>query len=286
VLWAEPNDEARSAAVDLLDRCGVAACAVADLREAWARVAPGPSAEAFEVVVYAEPVSPGVDLPFAQRVLELDPGNRPKLIKLVSQKELASLDAGARALVDGWIPKPITRSALEAALLETVLEIAGDGQAASGGERPAPKSDVRVLLVEDNPDNCAIASEMLRLLGCTVIIAADGLEAVEQFVRAPFDVVLMDCQIPGIDGFEVTRRIRGIEHVRAAVDIGRPAQRATIIALTANAMSGDRERCLATGMDDYLSKPYSRSELHAVLQRWIGERMAMPIAETAAASIF
>jgi CheY-like chemotaxis protein/HPt (histidine-containing phosphotransfer) domain-containing protein len=105
----------------------------------------------------------------------------------------------------------------------------------------------------------------LQRLGHHADIAANGLEAVEAVRRLPYDLVLMDCQMPDMDGFEATREIRALD---------RDGRRLTIVAMTANAMQGDRERCLAAGMDDYLSKPVSVEKLASVLQRWLPEERA------------
>jgi two-component system, sensor histidine kinase len=117
-----------------------------------------------------------------------------------------------------------------------------------------------VLLVEDNVVNQAVAVGMLDALGCEVTVASDGRDAIEKLATRPFDAVLMDCQMPVMDGFAATRAIRS----RANADAQLP-----IIALTANAVDGDRERCLAAGMDEYLSKPFRLEQLSEVLSRFL-----------------
>ncbi|HDS1681758.1 TPA: response regulator [Pseudomonas putida] len=134
---------------------------------------------------------------------------------------------------------------------------------ASGGIAPLEVGK-RILLVEDNPVNQSVIEAMLRSLGMDVSVAHDGLQAVEQVRQQPFAAVLMDCRLPQVDGYEATRRIRLL-----------PAcGQLPIIALTANALQGDRERCMAAGMNDYLSKPFRRTELQRVLQRWLPGRTA------------
>jgi CheY-like chemotaxis protein len=117
-----------------------------------------------------------------------------------------------------------------------------------------------VLLAEDTTVNQQVAIAMLTRIGCEVTLAHNGDEAIALIAGEHFDVVLMDCQMPEMDGFEATRRIRAREG---------SGPRLPIVALTANALQGDRERCLAAGMDDYLSKPFTRAALHAVLMRWL-----------------
>lgn len=116
-----------------------------------------------------------------------------------------------------------------------------------------------VLLVEDNPVNQAVIQAMLRSLGLEVVVAADGAQAISLVARQRFAAVLMDCRLPVVDGYEATRRLRQLPQGR---DL-------PIIALTANALQGDRERCIEAGMNDYLAKPFKRNELQEILQRWL-----------------
>jgi PAS domain S-box-containing protein len=118
----------------------------------------------------------------------------------------------------------------------------------------------RVLLAEDNPVNQEVAVAMLEQLGCSVVRAANGRAAVTHALAERFDLVLMDCQMPEMDGFDATRMLRASGGLGAQVPI---------VALTANALAGDRDRCLDAGMDDYLSKPFSFEQLGAALRRWV-----------------
>ncbi|MGE8066299.1 ATP-binding protein [Pseudomonas sp. NPDC089569] len=117
----------------------------------------------------------------------------------------------------------------------------------------------KVLLVEDNPVNQTVIEAMLRSLGFTVSLAADGAQAVRSAESLIFEAVLMDCRLPIIDGYEATRQIRQLP---GCTDL-------PIIALTANALQGDREACLSAGMNDYLAKPFKRTDLQQILQRWV-----------------
>mgnify|MGYP000750587420 CR=1 FL=1 len=130
---------------------------------------------------------------------------------------------------------------------------------------PALDGPRRVLVVEDHPVNQILARTALQRLGCEVDIASGGKEGVAAATSVTYDLVLMDCQMPDVDGYEATRQIRLWESNQ-----GTSLQRARmpIVALTAHAMPGDREKCKASGMDDYLSKPFSGQDLLEVLQRW------------------
>ena len=128
------------------------------------------------------------------------------------------------------------------------------------GESPRRRS--RVLLVQDNPVNQKVALAMLSKLGLRVDAVANGLEAIDALKTIAYDVVLMDCQMPELDGYEATRRIRAAES-----PVRNPC--IPIIALTANAMQEDRDRCLEAGMDDYLPKPVDPQALSDILAKWL-----------------
>jgi len=135
-----------------------------------------------------------------------------------------------------------------------------------------------ILLAEDNPVNQDMMLEMLRIIGLTCELANDGRDAVSKLERGRFDAVLMDCQMPVLDGFGATDQIRQREHDKSI-------PRIPIIALTANAMQGDRERCLNAGMDDYLSKPATMNQLRDTLAKWIVTTVAeIPAFDTAASN--
>jgi len=119
-----------------------------------------------------------------------------------------------------------------------------------------------VLLVEDNPVNLTMASEMLDMISCRVDTAQDGLEAIRKAAGRTYNLILMDCQMPNMDGYEATRQIR-------LAEVGSVRKRTPIVALTGHAMVGERERCLDAGMDDFLAKPYTFAELESTVRKWI-----------------
>jgi signal transduction histidine kinase/CheY-like chemotaxis protein len=144
---------------------------------------------------------------------------------------------------------------------------AGDAGAAPG----AAGRSRRALLVEDNRVNQEVGKAMLRALGFDADISPDGRAGVEAAFIRPYDIVLMDCQMPEMDGYQATAAIREREMEIAAQlrGSGSAPRRMPIIALTANAMKGDRERCLEAGMDDYLAKPFRKEQLEQMLARWV-----------------
>jgi CheY-like chemotaxis protein len=157
-----------------------------------------------------------------------------------------------------YLTKPVRRKELRAALTRTLTS---HGELLRLEERlPKTSIDVvsetaplRILLVEDNPVNQRLATRMLEKEGHGVVVAGNGKEAIAAWLKQPFDLILMDIQMPEMDGLQATRAIR-----RAEAGLN---QHIPIVAVTAHAMSGDRERCLAAGMDDYISKPIRKSDL-------------------------
>ena len=155
---------------------------------------------------------------------------------------------------------PVTRNAAQvdepARMARTSSASSSAGAAATVLQAETPL----VLVVEDNPVNQKVVCHMLRKMGFGVELAEDGQQGVDRLRNGSFDLVLMDCQMPVMDGYEATRTIRSLNDGRARVPV---------VALTANAMEGDREKCLAAGMDDYLSKPAKAEHLRTMLQKWI-----------------
>jgi CheY-like chemotaxis protein len=144
-------------------------------------------------------------------------------------------------------------------------------QTVEQGARPAPVPAAfppeqggvpvdRILIAEDNAINQKVIERMVQKLGYPVDLVANGREAIDALGGSSYSLVFMDCQMPEMDGFEACREIRKLDG----------GARIPIIAITANAMKGDRERCLAAGMDDYVSKPFKQEDLRVVIERWLG----------------
>ncbi|HEU5080809.1 MAG TPA: response regulator [Opitutaceae bacterium] len=205
----------------------------------------------------------GAGLELARR-LRAEPAwrNRPVILLSTQAERLAARSLAAEG-VNACLYRPMRMRQL-AATLERLL--------APAGAVPAPKAaalqtvsgaPLRVLLVEDNPVNQRVGSLMLKKHGCEITVAGDGREALRRLAERSFELILMDCQMPQMDGFETTKRIREAESIGPWIDRGRQL----IVAMTANAMEGDRERCLESGMDDYLPKPMRPEQLEAVLRK-------------------
>ena len=195
-------------------------------------------------------------------------------------KELVQMMGGAIAVTSA--PGQGSTFRLTLALARGAERTASDAARSCGTLAAVPvmaPRAARLLLVEDNPVNRELAVAMLASMDLQCAIATNGREALQAVAANRFDAVLMDLQMPEMDGFESTAAIRGLERAAAATGSGAP-RRLPIVALTANALSGDRERCLAAGMDDFLAKPYSREQLAAVLHRVLVP--ATPVAPAAA----
>ena len=221
------------------------------------------SGRPFDLVIldYQMPGMNGMDVVRATR---LTPRLRDLPVVLLSSMSPAEEDTDWRAQrVDACLTKPVRRKYLYTAL-SRVLADAPSGTATLralqvGATAPATRMGLHVLLVEDNPVNQLVACGMLEQLGCTVTVAGDGLEGVKAFERGQFNVVLMDCHMPKLDGYGATAQIRAHES-----KAGR--RRTPVIALTANALEGDRAKCLAVGMDEHLAKPITLERLRRALQ--------------------
>jgi len=211
----------------------------------------------------------GIDV--AKALLDRWGDRAPPVIMLSSYGEARSVREALEGLhIASYLTKPVKRSSLYDAIAGALIGPAPETAAAHGpGEDRAesrttphgPDGGPRVLLAEDNAVNRTVALKMLQKLGCRVDSVADGEEALRAAEKNAYDLVLMDCQMPRMDGYQATRALRRSEEGR---------KRTPVIALTAHAMRGDREECLRAGMDDYLAKPISTQDLAAVLERWAG----------------
>ncbi|MBI5833361.1 MAG: response regulator [Armatimonadetes bacterium] len=191
-----------------------------------------------------------------------------KLIMLTSHGRREDAERMLELGFSAYLAKPVRMSQLQHALATTLAPATPSPSpatsatsAATPEETPASAAARRVLVAEDNAVNQKVITRLLEKMGCQVTIAADGVEAVAAAASGDWDVLLMDCQMPNMDGYDATRAIRDREAASGSGHL-------PIVAMTANALAGDRETCLDCGMDDYLAKPVRPADVVAALDRW------------------
>jgi PAS domain S-box-containing protein len=218
--------------------------------------------ERFDMVL-VDLLMPEMDgVEFARRIRALPSCERTPLLLMASASSLTSRVDEVSAFFAGHIHKPIKQSVLAAMMSTTMASRltlpVRQSQSKVLDDTLARRMPLRILVAEDNPVNQALAAAVLRKMGYRADCVADGQEVLDALARRPYDLVLMDVQMPVMDGLEATRRI---------VEAMQPDARPRIIAMTANALHGDRERCLQSGMDDYISKPIRIEELREMVER-------------------
>ncbi len=266
-LVVESHPVIRAALVDQLESWGLTVDATDDAADALIRLDASARAGAPHRIAVIDATLPETDgLALTQALAETEGLRHIRVVLLAGLAERAIAQAARDVGVAAVLSKPVRHQPLHAAIRVALgLEVRGNGREQLFGdttaEAPRPRSRARILLAEDNPVNQKLAVKMLERLGHHIDVVGDGREAVTAARGFPYDLILMDCQMPELDGYEAAGLIRKIEG---------EARRTPIVAMTANAMPGDRERCLEAGMDDYLSKPVRTKELSAVLGRWLG----------------
>ncbi len=258
ILVVDDNATNRFILEDQLSAWGMRAYAVPSAAEALEALREGVAiGDPFEVALL-DLRMPGVDgLELARRVRSEASYAGLQLLLLSSEQvpRQQIADAGIRSSLS----KPVRQVELHDALLG-VLAPRPLRAARARSHGADPSLGIRVLVVEDNPVNQMVATGLLENLGCSVDLADDGVEAVERLSRPhEYAVVFMDCRMPRLDGFDATRQIRAQEPL---------GQRVPIIAMTASALEGERERCIEAGMDDYLTKPVDAGEVERALRSW------------------
>ena len=279
ILLIEPNKKLRATLRRQLSAWQIDCIAVANEQLALRFLTQQP----FKLVLLAEQliVNGGVALaaamrqqPQAQHLIVLTTLHNHAQQQTVAQQTFAEL-------LSACLTKPIRQAELHDCLLHLLTDqpaVQDDHQCDTEQCLVTDLSfaNTAILLAEDNPINQELTAAMLEKLGCRVEIAHNGLEAVKAITEFNYQLILMDCQMPEMDGFAATLAIRRQEKK----DISANHPHIPIIALTANALLGDRERCLAVGMDDYLSKPVSLQQLAAKLQQWLPHETAANTAHT------
>ncbi|OYU68357.1 MAG: histidine kinase, partial [Burkholderiales bacterium PBB5] len=203
-------------------------------------------------------------------------GRPPAPAVLVTSHDDAGLrQRAAQQGLAAVLAKPVTPSALHDTLLPllmrspaTVLPVEAGTMVRPAAPAALPLQGFHVLLAEDNPVNQEVALDLLQGMGLTVDLADDGRQAVQRATERAYDLVLMDMQMPDIDGLQATRQIRALDAYRHT----------PILAMTANAFADDRQRCLDAGMNDHVTKPVDPRALQAKLQQWLSGRASPPAA--------
>jgi signal transduction histidine kinase/CheY-like chemotaxis protein len=266
VLIVDDNATNRTVLEHQLASWGMSHESAADGPAALVALHASATAMPFELAI-VDMQMPGMDGITLTRVIRSDPTIPPLKIVLLTSMGPQNRGAARSAGVDDYLNKPVKPSQLFdclANVMATDTNATDDEQATLNEiviprERLAP-SGPRLLVAEDNAVNQKVAVRMLEKLGYQADVVANGLEALEVLARIPYPLILMDCQMPEMDGFEATAALRTREG----------SQRHTpVIAMTAGVMEGDRERCLAAGMDDYVSKPVRIEDLGAAIGRWL-----------------
>jgi two-component system sensor histidine kinase/response regulator len=250
----------RSILAELIEGWGASVTAVATLAEA------GPMDRYRVAIVALSALPDGPALPAQPIPVVLLYGTNDRLPDLGERRE----ESGTAARVRPMMGHVLSTELLET--LRTLLHPPSPEAPVDAASRPSdgapPFAGLRVLVAEDNPINQRVAALLLRRLGCNAAIARDGAQAVAMWSAQCYDVVLMDCQMPELDGYEATAAIRRAESAAGT--------RVPIIAMTANAMTGDRERCLRAGMDGYLSKPVTLEHLDEALREFTSHSRYLP----------
>ncbi|WP_146115935.1 response regulator [Malikia granosa] len=265
ILVVDDNDPAREVMGEMLRSMGFAVSTVASGPLALAELSQAAAAGQPYEVVFLDWKMPGMDgVTVARKIAALPLPRRPLVLMVTAYDRGELLELSEEVGISDVLVKPVTPSVL----FDTVMRLLGaELDELSPLPRPerglqadtAPLQGARALLVEDNEINQEVAIELLRELGLWVDLAPDGAVALERVQQNPYDVVLMDMQMPVMDGLTATRQIRQLSWL----------QELPILAMTANAMTGDRERCLEAGMNDYIAKPIDPQDLAAKLLRWV-----------------
>jgi PAS domain S-box-containing protein len=271
LLLIESHDKHRALLREQCESWGVspeeastAAEAIDLLRAAVAESRP------FDLVLIASELGASTGQALARRIRKEQALHRTRVILLASVPQRAQMSAELAAspdLIDAFLTRPIRQSQFFDCIVTTIdRRDAQDGKGASrsspGAEKPAPSADgCRILVAEDNIVNQRLLKWQLEKMGHHVDVVANGIEAIDALERFPYHLIMMDCQMPDLDGYEATSRIRASE--------GQTKRPTPIVAVTAHALAGEREKCLAAGMNDYVSKPISLAELQRVLGRWL-----------------
>jgi CheY-like chemotaxis protein/HPt (histidine-containing phosphotransfer) domain-containing protein len=225
----------------------------------------------FDLVITDEQM-PGMDGSAMARAIRATPAIAETLIVMLTSVDPHARGSGAEALISAKITKPVLAEELRRALLRVIRKAEADPGstvASTTSVEVAVATEVHVLVAEDNLVNQEVARELIEQLGYVVDIVGNGREALDAIAAKSYSIVLMDCQMPEMDGYEAATELRRREASRGGAHL-------PVVAVTAQAMTGDRERVIAAGMDDYLSKPLNPDNLEAMLRKWVKAPAPVP----------
>lgn len=279
VMVVDDNDHARAVIADMLGSMTFVVTPLASGPEALDEIAQASRRGLTYDLVFLDWQMPGMDgIETARRIRALPLARAAALVIVTAYGREEVIREAETAGIEDVLIKPVSPSIL----FDTAMHLLGarrrelrENRASLDAEATAPTGlgGARILLVEDNALNQEVATEILRSAGCGVSLAGDGEEAIRKVHESDFDIVLMDVQMPVMDGLAATRELRGEPRFAAL----------PIIAMTANAMAEDRDRCLSAGMNDYIAKPIDPDAMFAVLRRYYSggpESAAPPEAES------
>jgi CheY-like chemotaxis protein len=269
ILIADAHHTTRRILADIVTRWGMRPALAATREEAIVKIQNAAEEGSLFALVLCDLTLVEADSAGFPESFLRDALTHPRLLLLSSDRERAAAALQRRPQIAGHLMKPVRLAELSAAIAGALgLETAGQQEPEpvkieSAVERTAV---LHILVAEDNPVNQVLVRRLLERMRHKVVTVDTGTEAIKAVEREDFDLVLMDVQMPEMDGFEATARLRRPEDATGA--------RLRIVAMTAGAMAGDRERCLAAGMDGYLSKPIRRDELERILRMVQAEAFA------------
>ena len=265
ILIVDDNQTSRSILLHQVERWGMRCAVASDALQALRLMQEAVALSDPFGLVLVDMQMPGMDGASLAATIKHDPFLRNVVIVMLSSIGGAHLPVDAEEGIALCLTKPVK----EGALYEALITVLDDQDASAGAPMHLQRSDgaprggrvLRILVAEDNPVNQKVALRMFTKLGCRADVVGNGKEAVDAVRTVPYDMVFMDCNMPEVDGFVATRMIREMETNH---------NHTVIIAMTANALKGDKEKCLDAGMDDYIAKPVRQNELGAMVDRWSG----------------
>ncbi len=282
VLVVDDNDTNREIIERQIANWGISSASVASGSEALATLREGVHGAPFDVAIL-DLAMPGMDGLMLAQLIKTDPAIANTRLLMMSSLGGRGEAGGDSAPIEAWLTKPVKQSQLYdslAALIASDLAVLKPSRPTSQAADPQHevRHQFRVLIAEDNLINQTVAMHQLQKLGYPAAVVASGVEALEALASGQYPLVLMDCMMPEMDGFAATAELR-----RREASIGR---RTIVVAMTANAMEGDREKCLAAGMDDYIGKPVQLQELTSTLDHWLIGTEISPSREETRTPIF